>query len=366
VYQEVNGVISVTQESVNSTTALTAPSVPVKEIGKVLPRLLQYMMDTPAGLHILFCKLDISDAFWRLVVRDTDCFNFAYVLPQAAGEPCQLVVPATVQMGWVESPSLFCTVTKLARDLTQHLVDAKVDLPQDAVEDFMQIQDVPLRACTDTLTKLLQVYVDDFCHAATQSIDGLHIPTIRCAAIHGIHALFPPPAITQHVGGKEPILQKKLAQGDGNFKTCKEMIGFKFDGVKRTVRLPATKAMAYIKEAHKVLCKKTVPLKLLQMLVGKLRHALVILPAAKGFFMPINTAMRGSPKIIGLGAALELRTALEDIISLLKLLSLRPMHVNELVPDMPKYAGYHDAAAEGAGGVWFSLADSMMPLVWRK
>ncbi len=168
------------------------------------------------------------------------------------------------------------------------------------------------------------------------------------------------------MGGKEPILQKKLAQGDGNFETCKEMIGFIFDGVKRTVRLPAAKAMAYIKEAHKVLHRKAVPLKSLQMLVGKLRHALVILPAAKGFFAPINTAIGGSPKIIGLGAALELRATLEDIISLLKLLSSRPTHVNELVPDMPKYAGYHDAAAEGAGGVWFSLVDSMMPLVWHK
>ncbi len=43
VYQEVNGVVTVTQESVNSTTVLKAPSIPVKEIGKVLPRMLQYM-----------------------------------------------------------------------------------------------------------------------------------------------------------------------------------------------------------------------------------------------------------------------------------------------------------------------------------
>ncbi len=37
--------------------------------------------------------------------------------------------------------------------------------------------------------ELLQVYVDDFCYAATQSEDGEHIPTIRRAAIHGIHAV---------------------------------------------------------------------------------------------------------------------------------------------------------------------------------
>jgi hypothetical protein len=32
---------------------------------------------------------------------------------------------------------------------------------------------------------------------------------------------------------------------------------------------------------------------------------------------------------------------------------------------MPQYVGYHDAAAEGAGGVWFSLRDNMSPTVWR-
>ncbi len=32
---------------------------------------------------------------------------------------------------------------------------------------------------------------------------------------------------------------------------------------------------------------------------------------------------------------------------------------------MPQYGGYHDAAAEGAGGVWFSLMYDMLPLVWH-
>ena len=46
------------------------------------------------------------------------------------------------------------------------------------------------------------------------------------------------------------------------------MIGFVFDGVKRTVHLPPAKAAAYIKETHTLLRRKTVPLKKLQMLVG--------------------------------------------------------------------------------------------------
>jgi hypothetical protein len=40
VFQEVDGVVTAMQASVNDTTVLQAPSGPVKEIGKVLPRLL--------------------------------------------------------------------------------------------------------------------------------------------------------------------------------------------------------------------------------------------------------------------------------------------------------------------------------------
>ena len=69
------------QASVNDTTSLRAPKEAVRKIGKVLPRLLTYMRDTPSGLHIIMSKLDISNGFWRLIVQDADCFNFAYVLP---------------------------------------------------------------------------------------------------------------------------------------------------------------------------------------------------------------------------------------------------------------------------------------------
>jgi hypothetical protein len=235
IFQEVAGVITATQASVNDMTVLQASSVPVKQIGKVLPRVLQYMRDTPDGLHILFSKLDLSNGFWRLIMRRTDCYNFAYVLPQATGAPTKIVVTLAVQMGWVESPSLFCTVTELARDLAQHFIDNNIQLPYDPIKESMMIQEVPPRGRTETPTKLMQVCVNDFCNAATQSKDGTHIPTIRRASIHRIHALFPPPTVTRHDGGKEPISAKKLAHGDGNFDSTKDLIGFRFDGIKHMV-----------------------------------------------------------------------------------------------------------------------------------
>jgi hypothetical protein len=302
VYQEVDGVVTVTQASVNDTTALQAPSAAVKEIGKVLPRLLTYMQDTPVGLHILMSKLDISNGFWRLILQGNDCYNFAYVLPQREGEPCQIVVPSAVQMGWVESPALFCAVTELARDLVQNLIDTDAQLPPHKIMELMDIDAVPLQGCAEAPTKLLQVYVDDFCYAATQSKDGTHIPTIRRAAIHGIEVVFPPPVVTKHKDGKDPISWKKLLQGDGHFQSKKDMIGFIFDWVKCTEHLPPAKVKAYIKEIHHILRQKSIPLKTLQGVVGKIRHASIILPAVHGFFTPINAAMRGSPKSVGLGA----------------------------------------------------------------
>jgi hypothetical protein len=76
--------------------------------------------------------------------------------------------------------------------------------------------------------------------------------------------------------------------------------------------------------------------------------------------------MKGSPKRVFLGANSEVRAALEDLCTLLRILASQPTHVKELVLDMPHYVGYHNAAAEGAGGVWFLLVDNMSPLVWRE
>ena len=75
--------------------------------------------------------------------------------------------------------------------------------------------------------------------------------------------------------------------------------------------------------------------------------------------------MQGDLKTIGLGKQSDIRAVLNDFCSLIRILGLRPTHVWEILIDIPRYLGYHDAAAEGAGGVWFSLGPTMPPLVWR-
>jgi hypothetical protein len=46
VYHDVGGIRAVIQESVNDTTVIEAPTIPVREIGKVLHRLLYFMKIT--------------------------------------------------------------------------------------------------------------------------------------------------------------------------------------------------------------------------------------------------------------------------------------------------------------------------------
>jgi hypothetical protein len=221
---------------------------------------------------------------------------------------------------------------------------------------------VPPRAQADSPTKLLQVYVDDFCNATTQSTDGQHLAQVRQAAIHGIHAVFPETAITNHKNGKEPISRGKLEKGDGNFDTTKTLIGFVFNGIKRTVCLPKDKAKKYIKEAHAMLRQAAIPWKAFQTTVGKLRHATLILPATQGFFTPLNNVFKAPTKTIRLSK--NCKDAILDTCTLIHRLSKQPTHVNELLPNPPSYVAYHNAAAQG-GGVWFSLSTDMQPLLWR-
>jgi hypothetical protein len=57
------------QEFVNDLTVRLAPDTPVKELGNVLPRILDFMASVPAEEHIHFAKMDLADGYWRMVVE---------------------------------------------------------------------------------------------------------------------------------------------------------------------------------------------------------------------------------------------------------------------------------------------------------
>jgi hypothetical protein len=349
--------------SVNETTSKLAPTEPVHAIGKVLPRLFHFMADTPADQEIRLSKVDLSDGFWRVLVEPSQKWNFCYVMPDPPGSRVRIVVPSALQMGWAESPAYFCAATETGRDIIDLLLRENAELPEHPLETFMQPSDLPRTAPNGEEHTSIGVYVDDYVLGVVENEDRTLIRRVSRATLHAIHSIFPPPEVSGHVGGKDPISRKKLEKGDARFEVEKEILGFLLNGVERTVRLSEAKAQAIAADITAALRKTHVPLKRFRSLLGRLQHAARILPAAKGLFSPLNKATKGDPKEVGLGKHSEVRAALLDLRHLVLTLGSRPTHVAELVEYEPELAGTCDASATGAGGVWVGYG--IQPTVWR-
>ena len=98
--------------SVNECTIPTAPQHSMKELGRVLERLVSLMAVAPSNSpDFRFSKLDIKDGFWRVKVTEQDSWIFCYVLPpkiingNVSLDDIRIVVPDSLQMEWTESPS---------------------------------------------------------------------------------------------------------------------------------------------------------------------------------------------------------------------------------------------------------------------
>jgi hypothetical protein len=371
-------------ESVNDLTTQNSPSAPVKEIGRVLRRLFQFIAETPEGEEVLLAKVDLSDGFWRIIVDPKQRWNFCYVMPDPPGAPTRIVVPSALQMGWQESPGYFCTATETGRDIVSWLIAENIQLPAHPFEHFMippdpesEVEDkdsMKPREVTDGLEAepdaaegeervFVKVFVDDYILALVENKQRTLLRRVARATLFGIHSIFPPPTMTGHTGGKDPISEKKLEKGDARFLIDKEILGFLLDGRARTVQLPRKKADHIIQEITRILKKTSVPIKRYLSVIGKIRHAAQIIPVAKGLMSPLNAALRGDPKHVGLGKKSLARAALRDLKDIIGSLAERPTHVSELVVYPPVAEGLVDASSLGAGGVWFG--ENFEPTVWR-
>jgi hypothetical protein len=150
-------------------------------------------------------------------------------------------------MGWCESPPFFCAVSETGRDVIQGLLQQKQPLPEHPMEHYVCGQDTPRHTTSTSKSQhqfkpadLVEVYVDDFI-GVTNNMEPQHLQHFGRAMLHGIHSLFPPPAITGHDGG-DPISEKKMQKGDGQWAHIKEILGWEFNGKDFTIQLPQEKA----------------------------------------------------------------------------------------------------------------------------
>jgi hypothetical protein len=181
------------QASCNETTKRLALEAPVKEIGHVFPRLLHFIDSVNPDEIVMLLKIDLSDGFWRMLVKDDAKWNFAYVMPDPPGSPVRLVVPPALQMGWAESPACFCAAIETGCDTIHKSVATNEQLPPHVFESYMHPAQAPKRSLQKDSMYTVSVYLDDFIGAAAKNANGTLLYQITKAALHGIHAIPPPP-----------------------------------------------------------------------------------------------------------------------------------------------------------------------------
>jgi len=117
------------QQSVKAVTLKMAPQKAIDQIGHSLSRIIQAFATAAPDAKIFMAKWDIKDSFWRLNCRMGEEWNFWYVLPNIdPTAPIKLIVPTSLQMGWVKLPPYFCTASETARDVAAQYAETPMEV----------------------------------------------------------------------------------------------------------------------------------------------------------------------------------------------------------------------------------------------
>ena len=95
--------------------------ISLQKLGNEISRIIEAMENMPKDKGMLmFSKINIKDGLCCLVVQLGQHMNFSYVRTNKKGNRNRLVLPKAQQMGWRESPILFCAANETARDVAEN------------------------------------------------------------------------------------------------------------------------------------------------------------------------------------------------------------------------------------------------------
>ncbi len=98
------------------------------QIGHALSRIIHAFAESGDNKKEFMAKWDIKDGFWRMDCAAGKEWNFAYILPQAEGEAVRLMVPTSLQMGWIKLPPIFYTASEMAQDILAQYIEMPVGM----------------------------------------------------------------------------------------------------------------------------------------------------------------------------------------------------------------------------------------------
>ena len=354
----------------NEATTLEAPAGAIDQMGHSLQRIIHAFAEVNADAKIFMAKFDIKDGFWRMDCQEGEEWNFAYVLPQREGEPIRLVVPTSLQMGWVESPPYFCAASETGRDVAEKYAEMELgSLPDHKFIEYAMggedIKALPTQSADKDLKYFLDVYVDDYLAMAVATSQE-QVRHVANAVLTGVHDVFP----SDDDDENDPLSLKKLKKKEGEMALFKEMLGFDFDGDAKTMQLEAGKREFLLAILHKWIrtaSSKTAGIEFdeFESVIAKIRHGFMCIPGGKGLLTPCNKVIAKRPRRVFLHRNRRLSTALRDMRTLIREATANPTLCKELVMGPPDFIGVKDASIHGVGGFIVGEGKECLPTVFR-
>ena len=228
-----------------------------------------------------------------------------------------LVVPTSLQMGWVESPPYFCTATETARDITTEYTNMPVGaIPEHKFSrytvDGESYADRPEDHEGQPFWTMIEVYVDDFMSLVIP-ISKSQLQHTAAAVITGIHDDFPANDVDN---GDDPISENKLKKLEGQYSTAKTLLGFDFDGIHKTMWREAAKReklltvlRGWIRTGHRG--SAGIPFKEFESTVAKIGHAFTCIPMGASLLSPCNCILKMQPAYVYLNRNKQVLTSIE-------------------------------------------------------
>ena len=356
--------------SVNEATVKTAPQRAIDQLGQALQRIIYAFATTDPKAKIFMAKWDIKDGFWRLDCADGEEWNFCYVLPNLdKAAPIELVVPTSLQMGWIESPPYFCAASETARDIATQYAETKLgSLPNHKFLPLTQLhqdfQTLPNTTASKEIKYIMEVYMDDYITAAIAT-EQHHLNHLANATMYGIHDVFPPDIND----ATDPISEHKLHK-DGAWALVKDILGLTFDGDEKTVWLDDDKRQALLTLLHSWIrasrdANHGIPFEEFRSVIYKIRHAFVTIPAGKGLLSPFYRILAKQPKFVFLHRNKHVANALRECKIFLQQSISAPTKCSNLITAWPDYVGIKDASKQGVGGIIIGERKEVPPTVFR-
>ena len=141
-----------------------------------------------------------------------------------------MVVPTSLQMGWIEPPTYFCTVSEIGRDVAEQYIKTPVGslaqhkfvMLKKVNSEFAELQNKD--TSNEPFNCMLEVYMDNYIVLAIPKIkDQLH--HVANAIMTGINYVFPPDKDDKEYA----ISLKKILKKEAGWATNKNVLVFECD-----------------------------------------------------------------------------------------------------------------------------------------